>query len=582
MKYLLLISIFALSLFAKDEEAIFSAMNDEMQRSMQDLKIKGLQEPYFIEYKLEFSNNYVFEATLGALKRSDQNNSAQLSVDVRVGNYKFDNTNFFDIGLNFFGSSDDEERFKNRRVGLEPSYDYLRREIWLATDAAYKRSAELYSKKIAALKNKYRKDTTHDFMQIKPVKKKVVSDFPNIDQKSLENLTKEVSKVFKDYPKINSSAVLIEFVPNDIFYLNSEGVEYRKTNYYTGFEIVATTQADDGMPLANYYTTYARDPKDLPSIDSLKKAAINVAEILSKSAEAESVYDDYSGPIIFTGRGAAEIFIQNFAGNLVAQREPVSESGFSTGRNNKAFQTKIGGRVLPEFLSVNLSPEKSKYEETELVGSIKLDDNGVIPKSATLVKDGYLETLVSERIPTKRVRDNLGHKRKGAAMYSVLELSSSDRELSYEDMKKRMLELCEKRELPYGIIIKNVINQNIFATGVFRQAQGLVRFPQGAGAFIPCEIYKVYPDGREVICRGLNGKGFTARAFKDIINVGKGRFAYNFLANAVISPFVSGGSQYLPASLVGKNLLFEDGELAVPNEDFQKTPVLSNPISENK
>lgn len=579
MKIILITIILSISGFARNDKAIFEAMEDEMQRSMDNLIIKDLDKPYFIEYKLEFSDSYVFESTLGALVRSDDNQSASLFVDVRVGDYKFDNSNFFDISLSFFGSSDDEERFKGRPIAYKPDYDYLRRELWLATDAAYKQSAELYSKKIAALKNKNRKDTTADFMKAEIREETIEKKIPDINTSELEKLTKEVSKVFEDYPNINSSAVLIEFVPNTSYYLNSEGIKYKRESFYTGFEIVATTQANDGMPLANYYTCYSRDPKDLPSLDSLKNAAKNVAEILSESSKKEAIYDDYSGPVMFTGRAAAEIFIQNFAGNLVAQREPVSESGFSAGANNGAFQTKIGGRVLPEFLSINLKPDLNNFNGTELVGSIELDDNGSKPKEAVIVKDGYLETLISERIPTKRIKENLGHKREGSAMYSVLELKSSERELTYEEMKARMIELCNKRELPYGIIIKNVVNQNIFATGIFRQTQGLFRYPQGNGSFVPCEIYKVYPDGTEELARGFTGKGFTVRSFKDIINAGKEQFAYNFLANAVISPFVSGGSQYLPASVIMKNLLFEDGELAIPTQDFEKIPILSNPIS---
>jgi hypothetical protein len=579
MKFIALILLSVSISFSRNDETIFSAMKDELGRSMSKLKIQDLEKPYYIAYELNFSESYVFEGVLGSLKGSEFNPTANLTTEVRVGDYKFDNTNFFDIGLSFFGSSDDEERYKGRAISFEPGYDFLRRELWLATDAAYKASAEIFSKKIASLKNKNRKDTTVDFKKLEARTKILESKIPSVDKNNFEKIVTDVSAIFLNYPEITTSAVLIEFVPKTKYYLNSEGIKYKKTKYYTGFEIVATTQADDGMPLTNYYTTYSLDPKDLPSIDSLKKAANNLAKVLTETKLSKPLEDDYSGPVMFSGRGASELFIQNFAGNLVAQRKPLSESGFSTGGNNMDFQTKVGGRVLPEFLSVKLNPKIKTYNGIDLLGHLELDDNGVEPKKFELIKDGYLEGLISERIPTKRVRENLGHKIEGSAMYSTLEILSSEKEMTYQEMKSRMIELCKKRELPYGIIIKNVINQNIFATGVFRQSNGLFRFPQGQGNFIPCEIYKVYTDGREEITRGVNGKGFTSRSFKDIINVGDESFAYNFLANAVISPFVSGGSQYIPASLIGKNLLFEDGELAMPTEDFEKIPVLTNPLS---
>lgn len=572
----------SLSLYSQDKELIFSAMSDEMDRSLEKLKIADLQKPYYIHYKINHSQNYVIEASLGGIIRNDESESSILSVDVRVGDYNFDNSNFFDIGFGFFGSSDDEENFKRRRIPLKPDYESLRRELWLATDAAYKQSSELYSKKIAALKNKNRKDTIPDFMEMTKLEHTNTISFPKFDRKKFEDIVKEVSKVFGDYPEIQASAVLIEFVRDKFYYLNSEKVKFDNNNFYTGFEIVASTQSADGMPLANYYTAYSRDPNKLPNIDSLITAAKHVAETLTASFKSTELDDDYSGPVMFTGRAAAEVFAQNFAGNLVAQRNPVSESGFSAGGDqNMAFQTKIGGRVLPEFLSVELLPANSDYNNTELIGALELDENGAKALNTTLVKDGYLETLISERIPTKRIKANLGHKRGGAAMYSVLKLNSNDREMSYDEMKKRMIELCKKRELPYGVIIKNIINRNIFSTTLYGQNPGLFNFPRGDGNFIISEMYKVYPDGREEITRGANGKGFTVRSFKDIINVGKDTYAYNLLASSVISSFVSGGSQYIPSSILSKNLLFEDGELNIPTEDFNKIPVLSNPITKN-
>jgi len=107
----------------------------------------------------------------------------------------------------------------------------------------------------------------------------------------------------------------------------------------------------------------------------------------------------------------------------------------------------------------------------------------------------------------------------------------------------------------------------------------LFQFNNDAGSFMITEAYKVYPDGREELIRGLDGKGFTARSFKDILNVSKNNNVMNFLASAVISPFISGGDRFIHSTMIIPNLLFEDGELVAPQGNFDKPPFLKNPIS---
>ena len=152
---LLIFIVLKLSVFGfeKPNEEIMRAMKSELNRSMQNLKIDKLQSPYYIEYQYIEYDTKSIRGSLGSVEADDDNKTAYINVGVRVGDYKFDNSNFFDVGLGFFGSSDDEENFKKRKVSYSPNYNYLRKELWLATDAAYKQTAELYSKKEADRKS---------------------------------------------------------------------------------------------------------------------------------------------------------------------------------------------------------------------------------------------------------------------------------------------------------------------------------------------------------------------------------------------------------------------------------------------
>ncbi|MFW5701975.1 MAG: metallopeptidase TldD-related protein, partial [Bacteroidota bacterium] len=525
-----------------DDDQLMKAMRDELKRNINNLQLEFVQAPYYIEYRLNITDAHTLRAELGSIVDSSIRRQAELTVSVRVGDYKFDNSNFFDVGLSFFGSGDQEESFKNRRVPIELDYETLRRELWLATDAAYKQAAEIYSKKEAAMKNKMRKDTTHDFMQVEPQVGRYVKDAPEMNVNYWAALMKRATGIFAEYSDIHKSMGVMEYLPERKYFINSEGMEYIKTKLYTGFEIIAATQAEDGMPIADFFTSYGETPDDLPERDSLMSGAKSVAEKVMNLRKAPELEESYSGPVIFQDQAAAEVFGQLFAPNLVTQRKQITEFGGQGDERFTAFQSKIGGRVLPEFIDVFAMPGIDKYSQTKLIGHFKIDDDGVNPQKVHLVEGGYLKNLLSGRVPTRRVRSTNGHNRSGAAMLSNIVVSADDSHLkSYEEMRDRMMELCKMRELPYGLVVRKVMNLNIMSTTLYGATMGLFEFPSGAGKYLPVEIYKVYPDGREELIRGGEGAGFSAQSFKDILSVGKDPYVMNYLAPAVISSYMTGG-----------------------------------------
>jgi predicted Zn-dependent protease len=523
------------------------------------------------------------KSSLGEIISSDNEPSAKIKVDLRVGDYKFDNTNFLDFGFSFFGSGDDEEQFQNRRAPLNPDYQSMRRELWLATDAAYKQVSEVYSKKSSVIKNRMRTDTTHDFVKYEPVKIKNEIEIPQFDSKKFSELIKILSKEFKKHPQIDQSTVGIEFIPEKTISVNSEGREIISSSYYVGLEIVATTQTEDGMPLMQQYTAFSINPDKLPTHDSLIKAVNIMSQKLVNTKNAKLLTEPYSGPILFEGQAAAELFAQIFAPNLVTQRMPLTERGVQESDRYTAFQTKIGGRVLPEFLSVSAIPSTHVYQNMELLGAYKYDDDGIKAEDVALVKDGFLKTLLSSRVPTRRVRTSNGHKRGGAAMLSVIHLkSTSEYAKTSKELRERLIKLCKDRELEYGLVIKSIPNQNILYTTLMRIGGGKFTLSRSDNQKPLIEVYKVYHNGKEELIRGVEAKGLSVQSFKDILNVGKSEYVLNYLAPSITSPYMSGGSAYVGATMIVPDLLFEDGEIRPVESDFPKPPILTNPLSEKK
>ena len=88
--------------------------------------------------------------------------------------------------------------------------------------------------------------------------------------------------------------------------MNSAGSTIEDGANLLRIEIVARTQADDGMVLADHASFASRSFEDLPSTEVLTKAAKELAVRLEKLRVAP-VVDDYAGPVLFEGKAAPQL-----------------------------------------------------------------------------------------------------------------------------------------------------------------------------------------------------------------------------------------------------------------------------------
>ena len=133
------------NMFAQND-MVAKAMADEMARSKTQLRLAGMEKPYYIDYRVDDSTIISIKAVLGALASSNTAHFPTLNVQVRAGDYAFDNTNF--LAVQSFGSRLGKVA-EVPTLPLDDDYDQIRREIWLATDQAYKQAAGELGKTIS-------------------------------------------------------------------------------------------------------------------------------------------------------------------------------------------------------------------------------------------------------------------------------------------------------------------------------------------------------------------------------------------------------------------------------------------------
>ena len=82
---------------ADDPKAVLKAMHDELQHS-QGLDSVHLEKPYFISYTVEDGDSFGAVASLGGMIGQTESRFRVPRVEVRVGSYQFDNTNYVGSG----------------------------------------------------------------------------------------------------------------------------------------------------------------------------------------------------------------------------------------------------------------------------------------------------------------------------------------------------------------------------------------------------------------------------------------------------------------------------------------------------
>jgi hypothetical protein len=556
---------------APSDDPILRAMREEIARS-RPLGIAGGQPIYYLECALDDAQSFRATASLGALFTTNQQAFRVPRVSLRVGEKKFDNTNYVFSQL-FQGSRFDPEQFP-----IDNSIPALRHGFWLAIDRAYKTAIEAIGRKRAALRNVTQAEELPDFSDAAPVK--LVAPIPawNPDEEVWKARARRLSKVFVDYPEIYTSSVDFES-SRDIYYLaNSEGAEIRYTEMMAYVRVRAASQAPDGMMVRDSVTFFSNDLQRLPAEADMEKTIRQSADCLKALLQAPAG-DNYSGPVLFEAQAAAQLFSDLIGSQAAVLRKPVGEPGRPINLPASDLEGRRGSRVLPSSYTVVDDPTQQFYKGRPLMGHYPVDLEGVAPKPVVLLEQGVVKDYLSTRTPTRETKESNGHARLpgnfgGYTAYSSNLFVKSDDTVPAATLKQKMIEMIQQRNKPYGLLIRKL---DFPSTASIDELRGMMVGVSSRPAPIPLLAYRVYPDGREELVRGLRFRGLNVRALKDIAATGDDEVQFDFMANGAPFALVGGGNYVFGCSTVAASILFEDLELERPQAELPKLPVVPPP-----
>ena len=511
------------------DDPVLRAMQKELDRSKSQLKLEQMAAPYYIEYRVVDMDGYIAEATFGALRTNLRAHLRFLRVVVRVGDYKQDS---------FFGQGEGVTDY----VPLDDDELALRHHLWLATDNAYKAATEALAAKQAQLKQLTVEHPVDDFARSEPVQFVGPQVKLEVDPAPWLKTLQEASALYKTDPQLESIDSSLQFQTVNRFFVNSEGTVVRSGQALYQVSFTASTQAADGMQLERSATYAVPDIKELPAAEKLLAEATKLVGTLKDLRAAPVADEEYHGPVLFSADAASTVFADLVGENILGRKPGLGQPA----RTRGAFASSYKSRVLPEFLSVVDDPTLASFNGKSLLGSYQVDDEGVRAMRVPVIENGKLVNYLLGREPIMDFPASNGHGRAwmptnppGPSLGNML--VSSSEALPQEELKKKLLELCKQRDLPYGYYVEHM-----------------------AGARAPRVLYKIWvKDGHEELVRGALFGDLDARALRnDLVAAGSDLKIENHLLN-------------IPHSIVTPSILFD--ELEVKRQDIQKSKLPEYP-----
>jgi TldD protein len=504
-------------------DGLLEALLTELDRSKAQLKMDQVQAPYYIEYRVNEVEDIGAEAAYGALRENQHIHVRVLRVVVRIGDYMQDS---------YFGRGQGESSI----LPLDNDPIALRRQIWLATDDAYKAAGQALAEKQAAMKQFSADPNPVDDFAKSP---KMIAVEPTaslkIDEAGWKKTLEDVTSLYKQYPDVQSVTASARFSAVNEYLVNSEGTVTRcgKTTY--SVQLNGSAQAADGMRLSRSPAFMVARPEELPTRDALMGEAKKMLETVVALRQAPIVEEEYRGPVLFAADAADDIVSSLIGQNLLGQKPQLGKPNRTTG----AFATSYKTRVLPNFLSVVDDPTLKDFQGKSLVGSYAVDSEGVKAQAVNTIENGMLANYLVGRQPIRDFPTSNGHGRAAPGSFpgpslGVLLVKSSDAQAP-DELKKKVIQMVKEQGKEYGYRVETLGPGNA-----------------------PRLLYRVYAkDGHEELVRGAVFNELDIRAIRnDLIAVGDDPLVSN---RAGAAP---------PTTIISPSLLF--GELEVKRADTSK------------
>ncbi len=529
--------------------ALLDILRSETEREMAALR-KQKEPAHYLAFQLVEQRVVSLEAEGGALITDSDDTARNLDVEVRVGDPNLDSTR--DLA-----SDDNGLNSPLTRRGVVPfgeDIQAISNALWLETDRRYREAVTAlgYVRQDQSTLSKHA--TAPDFAPSKPevyVEAPVTLQFDKTQW--VERLKRCSAKALKGAATRGTCGVV--FQVNTTWFVNSEGSQVQLSWTNAQMSVSVGVKADDGMSLSRLEQRFGRQPSDLPAESEADKMIATVTGDLDALHDAP-LAEPYVGPAILEGRAAGVFFHEVFGHRIEGHRQKATTSG-------QTFASYVGKDIAPEWLSVYDDPMIVTLNGMQLNGFYRFDDEGVRAEHVPLIDRGKLVGFLMGRNPIKGFPASNGHGRRSPGLPPVARQGNLVVEVSKSvpraDLEKLLIEEIKKQNRPYGMIFTDIsggfTNTSAFAPQAFKVN--------------PVMAYKLFPDGKRELVRGIDISGTPLVALQSIRAASREIETFNGVCGAE--------SGWVPVSASAPSLLLEKLEIERGFIPPDRPPLLQPP-----
>ncbi len=546
--------LFALFLAAGPTD-VLTPLRTELQRTM-TLRLEDFPSPYFVLFALDDTINATIESRFGAVVQDKLDPQRQIYAEVRVGDYKFDNT----AGKAEAQELDLESTYQPARSApLSNDATAISQALWLLADDQYKAAtASYYKKKGRRIYQSDDADKFASFSRERAVQALTPAAPLLWDRAGKVELAKQLSALLSAPHHVFDHDVQVSAASRTRYLVNSEGTAIANGRNVYGVAMTAYARAEDGSLLEAERAFYAAVEGHLPSTSKLQNEAKQMILDLAALKVAKPI-DPYTGPAILAPEAAGVLFHEALGHRLEGERQKEDDDG-------QTFKGQIGQSILPEFIDVFDDPTLEHYGEIELNGFYRFDDEGVPAQKVALVDHGILKNYLLGRTPVEGFAQSNGHGRTDGQAKPQSRMATTEvvarKTVPYAKLKQLLMEEARRQHKPYGLILRDVSSgQTNTETGGYQAFKGSPRM-----------VYLVdAKTGAETLVRGVELVGTPLSALSRIIAASDSPAPFNGYCGAE--------SGFVPVSTLAPALLLSEIELQRTHKERQRPPLLPRPSS---
>ena len=450
------------------DETVFRAMETELSRNMDELRMDDLGRPFWIGYIYADIRVMSVAASLGEVVTSQMQPQRFNATRVLMGDYATTS----DINYN--------SAYDIRGSAIATDGEQIRREFWINTDANYKQTTPNMARKAAMRRQSARtpeEEALPDLLPVAAIDKTVEGPAFGFDSAEWERRTAELSAIFAEYPSLYASEVRMTAYDWTNYAYTSEEVRTRYPMSFASLVMKASVRTADGEEFSDNFEIYAPSDLTLPPQEELLEQAWLFARNLSEYAAAPKIGEFYSGPVLFTGQPVFRMFddnlLQNNGDGLLVKRRSENPQNQSRGgaiylggggppsSAARRLENRLDQRVLDRKLTVTNHSALAEYGGVPLLGRYEIDADGVVPDDSLVVIDGgMLRTVLNGRVPTLKSPASTGSNRLSLNISptvapGTLEISAAETK-PMARLEQELMTLAKNDGLKYAYIVERM------------------------------------------------------------------------------------------------------------------------------